>query len=169
MSQQSNIDDVVELLGHTKPMVTKETDLPPQSSPFIHFASETTLFVSSSIQVRNLAVKLFRDITGSDDAIIYLSQQQHNWVPSVSSNLHSTEPLISVLTAETLVNLSQNSLLSKTMVDNGFVKVSIDLIYSKGSVQNDRNERDRLLVMLFINLTQFEFGVNALLQVFLLL
>lgn len=118
--------------------------------------------------MRNLAVKLFRDITGSDDAIFYLSEQQHNWVLAVSTNLHSTEPLISVLTAETLVNLSQNPLLSKTMVDNGFVKVAMDLIYSKGSVQSDKNERDRLLVMLFVNLTQFEFGVNALLQVFLL-
>lgn len=61
--------------------------------------------------------------------------------------------------AEALVNLSQNSDLAKQMVDVGIIKTAMDILYKKDC------EITQLLVMLLVNLTQLDAGIDSLLQV----
>lgn len=64
---------------------------------------------------------------------------------------------------EGLVNLSQNSDLAAEMIEMGIIKVTMDILYKQGC------DITGLLVMLLVNLTQLDAGVESLLQVLLFL
>lgn len=61
------------------------------------------------------------------------------------------------------MNLSQNSDLAAKMIEIGIVKVTMDILYKQGC------DIVGLLVMLLVNLTQLDSGVESLLQVYLFL
>lgn len=61
--------------------------------------------------------------------------------------------------AEALVNLSQNQDLAGKMVEMGIIKNVIDILYKQGC------DITHLLVMLLVNLTQLDVGIESLLQV----
>ncbi|XP_059655864.1 uncharacterized protein LOC132302890 isoform X2 [Cornus florida] len=60
--------------------------------------------------------------------------------------------------AEALINLSQNSDSAAKMVDMGIIKTAMDLLYKQ------EPGITRLLVMLLVNLTQLDSGIDSLLQ-----
>ena len=66
---------------------------------------------------------------------------------------------VSAPAAEALVNLSQNSDLAKKMVDTGVVETEMQILYKENC------EITGLLVMLLVNLTQLDAGIDSLLQV----
>lgn len=61
--------------------------------------------------------------------------------------------------AEALVNLSQNPEIVEKMVRMGMVKSAMEMLYKQDS------EIKQLLVMLLLNLTQLDAGIDSLLQV----
>ncbi|PON67068.1 Armadillo-like helical [Trema orientale] len=115
-------------------------------------------FLSSpSPQVTKAAVDIVRGLTGSDDGLRSLANYANKVLPSLSRLLSATKE-ISEPAAEALVNLSQNSGLAAKMVDMGIVKTAMDVLYKPDS------SISRLLVMLLVNLTQFDAGITSLLQ-----
>ncbi|XP_002522421.2 protein HGH1 homolog [Ricinus communis] len=115
-------------------------------------------FLSSpSLPVQKAAVLIVRDLTGSEDGLLSLSNYSNNVLSSLvrllSQNKEVSEPA-----AEALVNLSQNSNLAAKMVEIGIVKMAMDLLYKPDS------SITRLLVMLLVNLTQLDAGISSLLQ-----
>lgn len=61
--------------------------------------------------------------------------------------------------AQALVNLSQNSNIAKKMVDLDMVKTAAEILFKQGC------DITELLVMLLVNLTQLDAGIESLLQV----
>lgn len=61
--------------------------------------------------------------------------------------------------AQALVNLSQNSNIAKKMVDLDMVKTAVEILFKQGC------DITELLVMLLVNLTQLDAGIESLLQV----
>ena len=57
------------------------------------------------------------------------------------------------------MNLSPNVDLPKKMVDMGIIKTAMDILYKQGC------DITKLLVMLLLNLTQLDAGIDSLLQV----
>lgn len=61
--------------------------------------------------------------------------------------------------AQALVNLSQNSDIANKMVEAGIIKTAMDILYKQDA------DITQLLVMLLVNLTQLDAGIESLLQV----
>ncbi|XP_062111626.1 uncharacterized protein LOC133823063 [Humulus lupulus] len=115
-------------------------------------------FLSSSSQkVTKAAVDIVRGLTGSDDGLKSLANYANTLVPSLSRLLNAPKE-ISEPAAEALVNLSQNYDLAEKMVEIGIVKTAMDMLYKPES------SIGHLLVMLLVNLTQFDAGITSLLQ-----
>ncbi|KAJ4711335.1 ARM repeat superfamily protein [Melia azedarach] len=107
--------------------------------------------------VKKAAVDIVRGLTGSEDGLQTLSHYSKIALPSLS-RLLSENKEVSEPAAEALVNLSQNSELSRKMVRMGMIKTAMDLLYKPDSTIT------RLLVMLLVNLTQLDDGISSLLQ-----
>lgn len=60
---------------------------------------------------------------------------------------------------EALINLSQNSDVAEKMVNMGMIKIAMEMLYKQDS------EIKKFLVMLLVNLTRLDVGIDALLQV----
>ncbi|KDP41187.1 hypothetical protein JCGZ_15594 [Jatropha curcas] len=112
---------------------------------------------ASSPPVQKAAVDIVRDLTGSEDGLLSLSKYANIVLPSLS-RLLSRKKEVSEPAAEALVNLSQNSNLATKMVETGMIQMAMDLLYKPDS------SITRLLVMLLVNLTQLDAGIQSLLQ-----
>ncbi|KAK2991389.1 hypothetical protein RJ640_007853, partial [Escallonia rubra] len=100
--------------------------------------------------VKKAAVDIVQGLTGSEDGLQSLARYADVAIPSLSRLL---EPA-----AEALVNLSQNSDLAAKMVEMHMIEAAMGMLYKQGS------EISRLLVMLLVNLTQLDAGIDSLLQ-----
>ncbi|KAJ0674230.1 putative protein HGH1, armadillo-like helical, protein Hgh1 [Helianthus annuus] len=116
-------------------------------------------FLSSpSPQVKKAAVDIVRGLTGSEDGLQSLATYSKTVLPSLSRLLAENKE-VSEPAAEALVNLSQNSDLAAKMIEMGLIKITMDVLYKQGC------EIVGPLVMLLVNLTQLDAGVESLLQV----
>ncbi|PWA70067.1 ARM repeat superfamily protein [Artemisia annua] len=116
-------------------------------------------FLSSpSPQIKKVAVDIVRGLTGSDDGLQSLASYSKTAVPALSRLLGEKKE-VSEPATETLVNLSQNSDLAAQMIEMGVINVTMDMLYKQGC------DIIGLLVMLLVNLTQLDAGVESLLQV----
>ncbi|KAJ0724871.1 putative protein HGH1, armadillo-like helical, protein Hgh1 [Helianthus annuus] len=116
-------------------------------------------FLSSpSPQVKKAAVDIVRGLTGSEDGLQSLATYSKTVLPSLSRLLAENKE-VSEPAAEALVNLSQNSDLAANMIEMGLIKITMDVLYKQGC------EIVGPLVMLLVNLTQLDAGVESLLQV----
>lgn len=119
---------------------------------------ELVSFLSSpSPQITKAAVDIVRGLTGSAEGLHSLANYSNTLLPSLS-RLLTLPKEVSEAAAEALVNLSQNSSLAEAMVRMGLVKTTMDVLYKPDC------GIARLLVMLLVNLTQLNYGVNSLLQ-----
>ncbi|KAL3511133.1 hypothetical protein ACH5RR_030534 [Cinchona calisaya] len=115
-------------------------------------------FLSSpSPPVKKAAVDIVRDYTGSEDGLQMLGKYCGVVLPSLF-RLLAEKKEVSEPAAQALVNLSQNSDLAKKMVDVGIITTVMDILYKKDC------EITQLLVMLLVNLTQLDAGIDSLLQ-----
>ncbi|KAM0020106.1 putative protein HGH1, armadillo-like helical, protein Hgh1 [Helianthus debilis subsp. tardiflorus] len=115
-------------------------------------------FLSSpSPQVKKAAVDIVRGLTGSEDGLQSLATYSKTVLPSLSRLLAENKE-VSEPAAEALVNLSQNSDLAAKMIEMGLIKITMDVLYKQGC------EIVGPLVMLLVNLTQLDAGVESLLQ-----
>ncbi|KAI3779223.1 hypothetical protein L2E82_08837 [Cichorium intybus] len=115
-------------------------------------------FLSSpSPQVKKVAVDIVRGLTGSEDGLQSLAIYSKTVLPSLSQLLGEKKE-VSEAATEALVNLSQNSDLAAKMIELDIIKVIMDILYKQGC------EITGLLVMLLVNLTQLDAGVESLLQ-----
>ncbi|KAL4574202.1 hypothetical protein LXL04_021028 [Taraxacum kok-saghyz] len=115
-------------------------------------------FLSSpSPQVKKVAVDIVRDLTGSDDGLQSLTAYSKTVLPSLCSLLGENKE-VSEAATQALVNLSQITDLASKMIETDIIKVTMDLLYIQGC------EITELLVMLLVNLTQVDTGVESLLQ-----
>ncbi|KAI3516426.1 hypothetical protein L1887_15341 [Cichorium endivia] len=115
-------------------------------------------FLSSpSPQVKKVAVDIVRGLTGSEDGLQSLASYSKTVLPSLSQLLGEKKE-VSEAATEALVNLSQNSDLAAKMIEMDIIKVIMDILYKQGC------EITGLLVMLLVNLTQLDAGVESLLQ-----
>ncbi|KAM7464525.1 hypothetical protein LguiA_032646 [Lonicera macranthoides] len=115
-------------------------------------------FLSSpSPPVKKAAVDIVQGLTGSEDGLQSLGIHSDVVLPSLSRLLGEKKE-VSGPAAEALINLSQNSVLAEKMVDMGMIQIATDMLYKKDS------EITRLLVMLLVNLTQLDAGIDSLLQ-----
>lgn len=115
-------------------------------------------FLSSpSPQVKKVAVDIVRGLTGSEDGLQSLASYSKTVLPSLSQLLGEKKE-VSEAATEALVNLSQNSDLAAKMIEMDIIKVIMDILYKQGC------EITGLLVMLLVNLTQLDAGVDSLLQ-----
>ncbi|KAK6133672.1 hypothetical protein DH2020_032582 [Rehmannia glutinosa] len=114
-------------------------------------------FLSSpSPPIKKAAVNIVRDYTGSEDGLRSLGKYINLAVPSLSRLLEKKE--VSEPAAETLVNLSQIPDLAGKMVEMGIIKIVMDILYKKDC------DITHLLVMILVNLTQLDAGIESLLQ-----
>nr|XP_043639890.1 protein HGH1 homolog [Erigeron canadensis] len=111
-----------------------------------------------SPQVKKAAVDIVCGLTGSEDGLQSLSSYSETLLPSLSRLLAETKE-VSEPAAEALVNLSQNSDLAAKMLQMDIIKVPMNMLYKQGC------EITGPLVMLLLNLTQLDAGVESLLQV----
>ncbi|KAL6566471.1 hypothetical protein OROGR_002086 [Orobanche gracilis] len=100
---------------------------------------------------------IVRDYAGSEDGLLSLGRYFSVAVPSLS-RLLVEEKDVSEPAAEALVNLSQVSDLAEKMVEMGIIKTVMDIMY------NQDCDITHLLVMLLVNLTQLDVGIESLLQ-----
>ncbi|KAA8529436.1 hypothetical protein F0562_033765 [Nyssa sinensis] len=115
-------------------------------------------FLSSpSPPVKKAAVDIVRGLTGSEDGLQSLANYSDIALPSLSGLLVEKKE-VSEPAVEALINLSQNSDLAAKMVAMGMVKTIMDILYKQESGIT------RLLVMLLVNLTQLDAGIDSLLQ-----
>ncbi|KAL5553827.1 hypothetical protein UlMin_041228 [Ulmus minor] len=115
-------------------------------------------FLSSpSPQITKAAVDIVRGLTGSDDGLRSLANYDKILLPSLSRLLGANKE-ISHPAAEALVNLSQNSSLAAKMVEMEMIKSAMDILYKPDCSIGG------LLVMLLVNLTQWDAGITSLLQ-----
>nr|GEU70807.1 hypothetical protein [Tanacetum cinerariifolium] len=116
-------------------------------------------FLSSpSPQIKKVAIDIVCGLTGSDDGLQSLARYSKTALPALSRLLGEKKE-VSEPAAETLVNLSPNSDLAAQMIEMGVIKVTMDMLYKQGC------DITGLLVMLLVNLTQLDAGVESLLQV----
>ncbi|GJU75833.1 protein HGH1 [Tanacetum coccineum] len=116
-------------------------------------------FLSSpSPQIKKVAIDIVRGLTGSDDGLQSLATYSKTALPALSRLLGEKKE-VSEPAAETLVNLSPNYDLAAQMIEMGVIKVTMDMLYRQGC------DITGLLVMLLVNLTQLDAGVESLLQV----
>ncbi|KAF9591052.1 hypothetical protein IFM89_001262 [Coptis chinensis] len=109
-------------------------------------------------QVKKGAVDIVRDLTGSEDGLQALTYYSQIVFPSLSCLLAENKE-ISEPAAQALVNLSENSEISRKMIEVGITTTAMETLYK----QRDANI-SRLIVMLLLNLTQLDEGVMSLLQ-----
>ncbi|KAL7110198.1 hypothetical protein ACP275_05G010000 [Erythranthe tilingii] len=115
-------------------------------------------FLSSpSPPIKKAAVNILRDYTGSEDGLRSLGKYSSVAVPSLS-HLLAEKKEVSEPAAEALVNLSQNHDLAEKMVEMGLVKAVMNILYRQAC------DIPHLLVMLLVNLTQLDVGIQSLLQ-----
>ncbi|KAK9114196.1 hypothetical protein Syun_020993 [Stephania yunnanensis] len=88
-------------------------------------------------------------LTHSNHRVAYLYRLHGS-----NSSIEFSEPA-----AEALVNLSQNLELSTKMVSLDMITTTLDILYKSESGIT------RLLIMLLVNLTQFDVGITSLLQI----
>ncbi|KAL0408686.1 UNVERIFIED_CONTAM: protein HGH1 [Sesamum radiatum] len=116
-------------------------------------------FLSSpSPPIKKAAVSIVRDYTGSEDGLLSLGKYSSVAVPSLS-RLLAEKKEVSEPAAEALVNLSQNRDLAGKMVEMGVIKTIMDILYKQDC------DITHLLVMLLVNLTQLDVGIDSLLQI----
>ncbi|KAL0372455.1 UNVERIFIED_CONTAM: protein HGH1 [Sesamum calycinum] len=114
-------------------------------------------FLSSpSPPIKKAAVSIVRDYTGSEDGLRSLGKYSNVAVPSLS-RLLAEKKEVSEPAAEAL-NLSQNRDLAGKMVEMGMIKTIMDILYKQDC------DITHLLVMLLVNLTQLDVGIESLLQ-----
>ncbi|KAJ3673790.1 hypothetical protein LUZ60_005782 [Juncus effusus] len=119
---------------------------------------ELISFLSSpSPQLRKASIDILRSLTGSTDGLESLSSHSSLFLPSLTNLLHDPSLEISIVAADSLINLSQHKNLATELVSMGLVGVSMEVIYK-------RSELKQRLVMLLVNLTQVDSGVSSLLQ-----
>ncbi|PIN24083.1 hypothetical protein CDL12_03204 [Handroanthus impetiginosus] len=115
-------------------------------------------FLSSpSPPIKKAAVNIVRDYTGSEDGLKSLGKYSSVAVPSLSLLLAEKKE-VSEPAAEALVNLSQDPDLSAKMIEMGMIKTVMDALYKQDC------DITHLLVMLLVNLTQLDVGIESLLQ-----
>ncbi|XP_047964248.1 protein HGH1 homolog [Salvia hispanica] len=107
--------------------------------------------------IKKAAVNIFRDYTGSEDGLQSLGKYSAVAVPSLC-RLLAEKKEVSEPAAEALVNLSQVPDLAGKMVEMGIVKIVMDILYK---IHCDIKH---LLVMLIVNVTQLDAGIESLLQ-----
>ncbi|KAJ4750567.1 ARM repeat superfamily protein [Rhynchospora pubera] len=116
-------------------------------------------FLSSpSPQLRKAAIEIVQGLTGSDEGIQTLASHASLALPPLCRLLFDSSLDFSSASADALINLSQVPDLASKLVSLGVVAASMEVMYK-------RPELAQKLVMLLVNLTQVEAGVNALLQV----
>ncbi|GFP87362.1 protein hgh1 homolog [Phtheirospermum japonicum] len=115
-------------------------------------------FLSSpSRPIKKAAVNIVRDYTGSEDGLRSLGKYVTVAVSSLSRLLPEKKE-VSEPAAEALVNLSQSLDLSEKMVEMGIIKIVMDNLYKQDC------DITHLLVMLLVNLTRPDVGIEYLLQ-----
>lgn len=115
-------------------------------------------FLSSpSPPVKKLAVDIVRDYTGSEDGLESLGKYSNVVLPSLSCLLGENK-VVSEPAAQALVNLSQKPELAVKMVEMHMVKTSMETLCKQDC------EITTLLIMLLVNLTQLDAGIDSLLQ-----
>ncbi|XP_051144666.1 uncharacterized protein LOC127260786 isoform X2 [Andrographis paniculata] len=116
-------------------------------------------FLSSpSPPIKKAAVNILRDYTGSEDGLQALGKYSTVAVPSLS-RLLAEKKEVSEPAAESLVNLSQNPDLAGKIVKMDMIKTVMDILYKKDC------DITHLLIMLLVNLTQLDVGIESLLQI----
>ncbi|XP_016474026.1 uncharacterized protein LOC107795823 isoform X2 [Nicotiana tabacum] len=119
---------------------------------------ELIAFLSSpSPPVKKLAVDIVRDYTGSEDGLESLGKYSNVVLPSLF-RLLGEKKVVSEPAAQALVNLSQKPELAGKMVEMHMVKTSMETLYKQDC------EITTLLIMLLVNLTQLDAGIDSLLQ-----
>ncbi|MQL78949.1 hypothetical protein Taro_011396 [Colocasia esculenta] len=122
-------------------------------------------FLSSpSPPVRKAAVDIVSGLTGSEEGLRSLAARADLALPALCRLLGNSAAGEGVAgpAAEALVNLSQNAGVCEKLVSHGAVRTAVEVLYKQ---PQDGGGIHRLLVMLLVNLTQVDSGVNALLQV----
>ncbi|CAH9129016.1 unnamed protein product [Cuscuta epithymum] len=115
-------------------------------------------FLSSpSPIVKKAAVDIVRDYTGSEDGLHSLGEHSSILLPSLSRLLAESKE-VSEPAAQALVNLSPNPQLAGQMVDLNIINMIMDILYKQDC------EIMHLLVMLLVNLTQLDAGVDLLIK-----
>ncbi|KAL8532507.1 hypothetical protein ACS0TY_008921 [Phlomoides rotata] len=115
-------------------------------------------FLSSpSPPIKKAAVNIVRDYTGSEDGLQSLGKYSGVAVPSLS-RLLAEKKEVSEPAAEALVNLSQVPKIAEEMVKMDIIKTVMDILYKLDC------DIKHLLVMLLVNLTQLDLGIESLLQ-----
>ncbi|XP_055810083.1 uncharacterized protein LOC129880178 [Solanum dulcamara] len=115
-------------------------------------------FLSSpSPPVKKIAVDIVRDYTGSEDGLESLGKYSNAVLPSLS-RLLGEKKVVSEPAAQALVNLSQKPELAAKMVDMHMVRTSMETLFKQDC------EITSLLIMLLVNLTQLDAGIDSLLQ-----
>ncbi|KAH6763133.1 ARM repeat superfamily protein [Perilla frutescens var. hirtella] len=107
--------------------------------------------------IKKAAVNIVRDYTGSEEGIQSLGKYFAVAVPSLFLILAEKKE-VSEPAAEALVNLSQVPDLAGKMVEMGIIKIVMDILYKLEC------DIKHLLVMLIVNLTQLDVGIESLLQ-----
>ncbi|KAG5604122.1 hypothetical protein H5410_025614 [Solanum commersonii] len=107
--------------------------------------------------VKKIAVDIVRDYTGSEDGLESLGKYSNVVLPSLS-RLLGEKKVVSEPAAQALVNLSQKPELAGKMVEMYMVRTSMETLYKQDC------EITSLLIMLLVNLTQLDAGIDSLLQ-----
>lgn len=107
--------------------------------------------------VKKIAVDIVRDYTGSEDGLESLGKYSDVVLPSLS-RLLGEKKVVSEPAAQALVNLSQKPELAGKMVEMHMVRTSMETLYKQDC------EITSLLIMLLVNLTQLDAGIDSLLQ-----
>nr|AAU93585.2 hypothetical protein SDM1_52t00011 [Solanum demissum] len=107
--------------------------------------------------VKKIAVDIVRDYTGSEDGLESLGKYSNVVLPSLS-RLLGEKKVVSEPAAQALVNLSQKPELAGKMVEMHMVRTSMETLYKQDC------EITSLLIMLLVNLTQLDAGIDSLLQ-----
>lgn len=121
-------------------------------------------FFPLALQLRKAAVDIVSGLTGSEEGLRSLAAQANLALPPLLRLLDEVVAVegVSRAAAEALVNLSQDAAICEKLVSHGAVGNSVGVLYKQPHGGGDGISR--LLVMLLVNLTQVDSGVNALLQ-----
>lgn len=115
-------------------------------------------FLSSpSPTVKKAAVGIVRDYTGSEEGLQSLGKYSSIVLPSLSRLLGESKE-VSEPASQALVNLSPNPQLAVKMVEMNMIKMVMEILYKQDC------EIMHLLVMLLVNLTQLDAGVDFLIK-----
>ncbi|XP_076928635.1 uncharacterized protein LOC143592648 [Bidens hawaiensis] len=108
-----------------------------------------------SPQVKKAAADIVRGLTGSEEGLQSLASYSETVLPQLSRLLAENKEVSELA----LVNLSQNTDVAAKMIEIGLIKITMDVLYKQGC------EITGPLVMLLVNFTQLDAGVESLLQV----